>query len=245
MAVPGLESRLLDDLPAIYRGKSPEEDPQGDSRFLARFLLAFEKILLGRADGVDLRDDRNKALGGGAGAEGRDQGLEEKIALLHTLFNPRETPAEFLPWLAGWTALTLDPALTEAQARELVARVVPLYAIRGTKAYLEEMLHLYLRPAPRVVIEEPEIPRLQIGRHSSVERDTYIGGGPPHFFQVTLEFPAGGAEPAEHADRQRRRLARQVIELAKPAHTTYDLRIVSMPPREGDAARGGSGGVND
>lgn len=244
MPVPELtESRLLDDLPAIYRGRSPEDDPQGDTRFLGRFLLPFEKVLLGRADGVDLREEKNKALGPVRGA-GRDQGLEEKIALLHTLFDARLTPAEFLPWLAGWAALALDPALTEAQARELIIRIVPLYAIRGTKAYLEELLRLYLRPAPVVVIEEPDLPPLQIGRHSTVERDTYLGGSPPHFFQVALEFPAGEGE-AEHAGGQRWRLARRVIELAKPAHTTYDLRIASRPPREDDAGGGGGSGADD
>src|SRR6476469_7082701 len=74
-------SSYLQYLPSIF-----SEDP-----FLGRFLLAFEQVLSGLA-----------------GAKGEPhEGLEETIAGIATLFDPNETREEFLPWLAGWVALSL------------------------------------------------------------------------------------------------------------------------------------------
>ena len=68
-------SNYLQYLPAIF-----SEDP-----FLARFLLAFEKILTG------LQGSENEP----------ERGLEQIIADIPTLFDPDETPEEFLDWLGA------------------------------------------------------------------------------------------------------------------------------------------------
>ena len=66
-------------------------------------------------------------------------------------------------------------------------------------------------------------PPLEVGIHSSVGRDTYVGGGPPFFFDVFVELPATIAAGAEKIAQ----LAHPVIQLAKPAHTYYELEFVS------------------
>lgn len=214
------ESRLLDYLPAIYREGAFGAAPSTAAQFLGLFLLAFEKVLLGRKDGVDLDDPKNPALARGKDETSGFQGLEEKIARRHFLFDPYETPKEFLTWLAGWAALSLHAGLSVPKKRKLVANIIPLYRIRGCRKYLQELLALHLDAMP--LIEDEELPALQVGKHATVGKDTYIGGGPPHFFRVILAFPQ---KDSAHVDDQRR-LAHIVIELAKPAHTNYELEII-------------------
>ncbi len=143
--------------------------------------------------------------------------LEEEIAALPELFDPGETPEEFLPWLASWAALSFRPELDETRRRRLLARIIQLYRIRGTRKYLEDLLQLCVDAS--VSVNDAEIPGFQLEKHSTVGVDAYIGGGPPHFFSVTLVAPK-----LSWAEKEKQiAIARSIIELAKPAHTFYEL----------------------
>jgi len=106
--------RLPSYLPAIYR-----DDP-----FLARYLWAFEQVLVG---------------------------LEERIANLATRFDPAEAPDDFLPWLSSWVAFTLRADLTPPQQRAFIARIVSLYRQRGTRKNLQDLLAIFTRGVPTIV----------------------------------------------------------------------------------------------
>ena len=205
-------SSLLDYLPAIYH-----EDP-----FLGQFLLAFEKILLGREDNVDLcykgkirvsRTDRPDIC---------YKGLEEIIADLATVFDPQQTRADFLPWLAAWTAFTLRADLNVAQQRDFIANIVQRYQWRGTKQNLQDLLAIFTVGTPTIIEAGPEF---QIGVHSTIGKDIYLGGGQPHYFQVIIslpqEFQGKPKDLARLLD-----IAHALIELEKPAHTFYDLAVI-------------------
>src|SRR5437016_6204898 len=141
------KKHLIDYLPAIYR-----EDPAG-TKFFASFLSAFERLLL------DVAIDDHFV-------EVDIEPLEKRIADLHLIFSPQHTPEEFLPWLAGWAALTFRAELNSARRRRLLSHIVPLYRIRGTRKYLEELLTLCLDTTCSV--SDTELPALQVGLHSSV-----------------------------------------------------------------------------
>ena len=149
------------------------------------------------------------------------KGLGEEIERLHQLFDPQEAPEEFLPWLAGWAALSWRPELSSKRKRRLLARIIPLYRIRGTRKYLEELLMLCVDAV--VMVSDTEMPELQVGVHSTVDSDTYLGGGAPYFFRVTLLAPQLSVSEVQ-AQVQ---IAHAIIELAKPAHTSYELDVVS------------------
>jgi phage tail-like protein len=195
--------RLIEYLPAIY------QDDSGETLF-SRFLRAFEILLL---------DVTIEA--GELGETDAVEPLERKIARLHLVFNAEQTPEEFLPWLAEWAALSFRAELSSARRRKLLSHIIPLYRIRGTRKYLEELLTLCLEATCSV--SDTELPALQVGRYSTVGSDTRIGGGPPHFFRVRMVAPKlSPLEVKVQGD-----LAVEIIELAKPAHTYYDLEIVS------------------
>jgi phage tail-like protein len=206
---------LLEYLPAIYQeAVAPERRP-----FLSAFLSAFERILLGYEEAP--HDSGKTSRVRSERAKDTVEGLGRKIARLHLLFDPRETPERFLSWLASWAALSIRADLSPAKRRNLIARIIALYRIRGTKAYVEQLLELCVDAGTSV--SEEEIPPLQLGVHSTLGRDTYLGGGPPHYFRVTLVASDLSAMEVQ-AQRQ---IAYEVIELSKPAHTGYEFQVVS------------------
>jgi phage tail-like protein len=201
------QSRLLRHLPAVYQ--EPEEapritahqkGPKYEAPFLQHYLLPYERLLLGGYR----KEDR--------------PGLEQVIELLYTYIHPRDTPREFLPWLAQWVALAVRADIPEECTRNLIANLIPLYRIRGTKKYLEKILALVLQ-VPATIVDD--FPPLQVARHSRVGHDTFIGGGPTNYFRVTLRFRSASGREVE----RQRRLAEYVIELSKPAHTQYSLEM--------------------
>ncbi|MBF2048980.1 MAG: phage tail protein I [Elainella sp. C42_A2020_010] len=211
-SLPNLPNQLLDYLPTLYR-----TDP-----LVGQFLLAFEKILLGRPDGVPFPNPNAET---NPLPERTNQGLEESIAQLHHLFDAETTPPEFLPWLADWVALSLRADLKLEQQRQFIANAISRYQLRGTKANLQSLLQTFTIGVPTIVEFEPPI--LQIGVNSVIgSREMQLRGGTPHHFRVTI------ALSREQVDSQGRQLARQrdiaknIIDLEKPAHTDYSLDII-------------------
>ena len=200
---------LLEYLPAIYQDPTDGDDPAHGSQFLRQFLRPFEQVLLAAPGGTG---------NGRAGAGIRP--LADAIAQIHLLFDAESAPEAFLPWLASWVALALRSDLSQPRQRKLLANTARLYPIRGTRRYLEEILKLYLDALPSVTDED--FPLLQIAVHSTVGVDTYLGGGPPFLFQVSLAF---SQRDNDFVARQRQ-LAREVIELERPAHTWYELQVI-------------------
>ena len=197
-------TRLSDYLPNIYQG----------DEYLKRYVMAFEKILLGLDDGVSLPKTE------GSTPVFPEAGLETSIGQLATLFDPQETPEEFLEWLSSWVAFTLRQHIEPQIQRQFIANVVKRYRYRGTKTNLEELLKIFVQGKPKIT--EAAVAELQIGVNSTLGVDTYLEGGPHHFFTVELTLPERLDNDPEALDQQIA-ITRALIELEKPAHTTYDL----------------------
>jgi phage tail-like protein len=197
-------SSLLQYLPAIYR-----EEP-----FLGQFLLAFEKLLIGRDDGVPTTDALPFVPLGEADAQeaarrersvdrtlpAAPPAIERTAANVGTFFDPYQTPADFLPWLASWTAFSLRADLVSAKQRDFIAKIIPLYRGRGTKRNLEQLLSIF-------TIGQPTVTEI-------------LEGGVSHFFEVKVRLVRAASEV------QLRQLAivRALVELEKPAHTDFELK---------------------
>ncbi len=173
--------------------------------FLGRFLLAFEKILSG------LDETPNQAQNQAQIITGKSQnlpGLEEIIDLIHLYFNPQETPEEFLPWLAGWVALSLRDDWKVEAKRAFIQKIVGLYSLRGTKQGLIEILGLYLKNS---------------GFEDQVEIFDEFDNF-PHYFQVqitsNIRYPNNYWQEAK--------IAKAIIDREKPAQTYYTLKILML-----------------
>lgn len=197
MAKPQLSS-YLEYLPAYL-----ETDP-----FLGRFLLAFEGILSGLPESETQFQpqivDHNTPT---------SWGLETLISQIHTYFDPQQTPTEFLPWLAGWVALSLRDDWDEKTKRQFISQIVPLYQIRGTVPGMKKMLEIYLESSG---LSYPE-------RTISI----FEFDQKPHYFQVQLALPSNQVIHPERYWREFR-IAKGIIDQEKPAHTYYALRILTL-----------------
>jgi phage tail-like protein len=190
---------LVDYLPAIYR-----EDP-----FLEKYLSAFEKILLGRNDGKEIPGEKDRA---------ETRSLEETIDRIPALFDPldRDTPADFLPWLASWAALSLRADLDEKVQRDFIANIIQRYQRRGTKENLIELLKIFTKTTPE--IDEEAVPSAGFKeQHREFDTDTR----PLHFFKVSVFLRDPKQDTVVHLEE----IARAIIDLEKPAHTFYELKF--------------------
>jgi phage tail-like protein len=127
--------------------------------------------------------------------------LEGKIGDLSTYFDPLSARPDFLPWLSSWVSFTLRADLQIEQQRAFLANIVSLYRRRGTKQNLADLLTIFIGSTPD--IQESTDPKN------------------PHFFHVTMNLPRADAQ------RQLRQstIANALINLEKPAHTSYDLEL--------------------
>lgn len=157
------------------------------------------------------------------------ESLTEKLDNAHEYYEPLNTPPDFLPWLASWVAMTLDIDWEEEKKRRMIRAAASLYAWRGTKHALVEMLKIFIGKEP--TIEENTWPYdgFRVGVSSTVAEDTIIL--PPinmdHCFIVHV--PVKDDEITEEMVVK----VHNIINMERPAHTMYFLQF----KREADKAR--------
>lgn len=142
-----------------------------------------------------------------------------QLAEIHNIFDPRTTHPDFLPWLASWLAITLNPDWLPLQRRQMLMAATQLFPDRGTAKAIREFVRIYV--GARVEIKENSWPfqGFRIGVHSTVGDDTVIL--PPmnlaHCFVVQLDKPVSAVSDDEIIK------IHQIIQNQKPAHTSYFL----------------------
>lgn len=85
--------------------------------------------------------------------ESFNEEVEDEIAAVPALFDPKAAPARFLVWLAGCLGLELDQNWDEQKQRRIIAEIFRLSGRRGTPAGLRDSLRLFA--GVDAVIEEP------------------------------------------------------------------------------------------
>jgi len=200
-------SSYLQYLPSIL------QDPQ-KSDTLNGLLLAFEDILSGSNQSITTNNSSDSQIIKVINDDPTNAnllGLEDIINQLNGFFDPSKTPDEFLPWLAGWVALSLRDDWSSQTRRAFVKQAIKFYRLRGTKAGLTEILDLYLYNSglsttrTNVKIED--------------EFDNF-----PYFFQVTVKLN----KRDQVGYYKQANIAKAIIDQQKPAHTYYALKIL-MP----------------
>ncbi|MFN9624275.1 MAG: phage tail protein [Cyanobacteriota bacterium] len=153
------------------------------------------------------RSERLRAL-----FEGPVTELEERSEALLRLFLPALAPAEALPWLADFLALSFHDQLPERVRRRLLAAIATLYRQRGTRPGLRQLLSI-LAEAPVTIVEGFQLRRRTaalVGEASVVGPALELGGR-----QGSLgAMPVSGLEPElwlAGDDEQRMALAQGVL----------------------------------
>ncbi|MCP4341416.1 MAG: hypothetical protein GY799_21675 [Desulfobulbaceae bacterium] len=200
--------QLLNMLPAIYH----------ESDDLASLLAVFELILYGRES--DHPEEKKRRI-----SVTETWPIVESIAAIPSFFEAYETPREFIPWLAQWVALRDTEDLSENNRRQLIAHIVPLYAKRGTSGYLKEILTCYFPEITKVEVEDQNMGHFILGK-AEIGLSTRFEQDRPFWFRVdiSVSLPDYSMSMKEFKAKYEEKI-RRVIDLAKPAHTLYELSL--------------------
>jgi phage tail-like protein len=152
--------------------------------------------------------------------------VEKNLTDNWRFYDPHVAPLDFLDWLAGWSAFTLDLDWPEPEKRALIKRAVDLYRIRGTKRGLSLFLKLFTGHEPDIDENTWPFKGFRVEAEDSetgarIALDSVIL--PPvdlaHCFVVTMPIRFDSVTP-EMVIR-----IHQIIQMEKPAHTHYYLRF--------------------
>jgi phage tail-like protein len=147
--------------------------------------------------------------------------IEAMLDTIHLYFDSYETPEQFLPWLAAWSAMILEPDWPLAKKRRLIKKAMELYRLRGTVRGLKLFISLFTGFEPHLAENEWPFNGFRIGISSTVGIDTVIL--PPvdksHSFVVVM--------PHKFKDVSSQSIIRlhEIIEMEKPSHSTYMLKF--------------------
>ena len=250
--------KLIHFLPAIYQ--LAEKD--GGNPFLERFLAIFEEILTG----VENKNLENTVS------------LSEQLDAVSQLFHPlsdiyqekgkfneyfNSDSDEFLEWLFEWVNLVLKENWTPAKRKNALARIIPLYRMRGTRRGLEEFLNLYVDGTAFV---DDDLGPIQIGgtledgeviEGNRLGLDSVVGGMPPYFFIVNIFLPEITEKDLKNIseddldkliNRVQHHLwaVEEIVEREKPVHTRHRLNIhvYSLNPESDNATKMGAALAN-
>jgi len=160
--------------------------------------------------------------------------IDQQIGVVENYFDPWMTPRNFLPWLASWFGMTIDPLLPEERQRTLIQRAVSLYQRRGTRDALREYLEIVTGGI--ITIIEHRANDFVLGEKALLGDGIALGSGNrPHTFTVIAQLPpasSSGLSPKEESflASQTKKMIEEIIESQKPAHTTYTLHIETLEP---------------
>jgi phage tail-like protein len=147
--------------------------------------------------------------------------IEQVLDQVHLFFDSYETPESFLPWLASWSAMLLEPDWPVNKKRRLIKKAMELYRLRGTVRGLKLFISLFTGFEPHLAENEWPFQGFRIGTTSTVGIDTVIL--PPvdkaHAFVVVM--------PHQFREVTTEAIIRlhEIIEMEKPAHSAYMLKF--------------------
>lgn len=146
--------------------------------------------------------------------------IEQMVTDLAYYFDPATAPAEFLPWLAGWVAISLDERLAEPQQRALLTNAAGLFRRRGTLPGLKRVLAIVAGVEPLIV---ENTSGFYLSGETRLGLNSRLGRNHPFTVAITL--------PVDDPARTDRALIEEFITEYKPAHVSHTLHLVRRPAR--------------
>ena len=124
--------------------------------------------------------------------------------------DPQLTPDDFLEWLATWVGIGLDETWDSARKREIVARAVELYRMRGTAAGLAAQVSIQTGGEVEIIENG--------GTAWSVDAGGELPGSPDPLVVVRVAVDDPKSVDAGRLDL--------LVAAAKPAHVPHRVEVV-------------------
>lgn len=124
--------------------------------------------------------------------------------------DPALAPEDFVAWLAGWVAVSLDEAWSPDQRRRLVAKAVEIYRHRGTVEAMSMAIRLYTGADPEITDSG--------GCSWSSRANSALPGGSTPWLKVRVTVARAGQVDA--------RVVEGIVRENKPAHLPHRVEIV-------------------
>lgn len=192
-----VSSEIIKLLPVYLRSES---EPLG---LLEPLIAVWETILVKKPD------------------EMRQLALKQILQQTWSYFALKDTPEDFIDWLAVHLGLILNSDWELPQKKVLLAEALTFYRKRGTKQALRGYLNLYV--AGKITARNVRIidsPGIQVGVYSIVGVSTIIEG--LYCFAVHVRL---SVIPLPEVLRKKEPALRELIDREKPAHTRYGIQM--------------------
>ena len=181
----------------LGKGKYLQHLPEiyADDDFASRFLMLFESFW--------------KPVG-------------QQIDQVDLYFDPDLTPPAFVPWLASWLGMPVDPFLPLERVRLLLKHALVLFQRRGTRQALKTYLEIYT--AGESKITERRAANLVLGSKAVLGMDVALGKeNRTNLVEIQLSIPQAELERSAYTPEVYRRKIIEQVRLFIPAHVSFEV----------------------
>jgi phage tail-like protein len=154
--------------------------------------------------------------------EGFWKPISQQIDQVDSYFDPDLTPPEFIPWMASWIGLPLDPTLPMERMRALLKQSIMFFQCRGTYQALKTYLEVYT--GGQVEIKERRARNFVLGPTGNLGVDIALGiNNQPNSVQIDLQVSPNELERSGYSEDMYKHKMQDIIRTMVPAHTVFDI----------------------
>jgi phage tail-like protein len=148
--------------------------------------------------------------------------IAQQIDQMDSYFDPGLAPQSFVPWLASWIGMPIDPALPLERQRALVKCAMMLYQCRGTHQALKVYLEIF--SSGEVLIIERRAKNFCLGEDASLGVETALGtSNQPNSISVRLRVPVFELERTGYTQDMYLQKMHELVRWMAPAHTVFEV----------------------
>lgn len=148
--------------------------------------------------------------------------VDQQISQVENYFDPDLTPEAFLPWLASWVGMEIDPSFPKNRIRELIRCAIPLSHSRGTAQSVKLFLEMY--SGGKAEISEKKAQNMIVGGVMGLGDGIALGvDNKPNTVSVRLTAPKSELERTGFTKEKYTKKIGEFVRSMVPAHTVFTV----------------------
>jgi phage tail-like protein len=148
--------------------------------------------------------------------------ISQQIDQVENYFDPDLTPPGFLPWLASWVGLPMEPSLPMDRMRSMLRQAILLYQCRGTPKALKTYLEIYTDG--EVEIEEHRAKNFVLGQSDTLGENIALGvQNQADFVRIIMRVPKIEITRSGYSEAMYKRKLQEIIRSLIPAHSQFEV----------------------